>query len=85
VARTSKDLIAMPGRIDAKLAELGITLPTPAAPLANYIGYNFVGNLVIVSGPDPPAGRQDRRSPASSAPASASSRASTRRASASST
>ncbi len=43
----------MAGRIEAKLQELGITLPTPAAPLANYIGYNIVGNLVVVSGQIP--------------------------------
>lgn len=41
----------MPGTIDAKLAELGITVPEAAAPLANYIGYNIVGGtLVVVSG-----------------------------------
>jgi enamine deaminase RidA (YjgF/YER057c/UK114 family) len=43
----------MAGMIDAKLAELGITVPTPATPLANYIGYNQVGSLVIVSGQIP--------------------------------
>jgi enamine deaminase RidA (YjgF/YER057c/UK114 family) len=43
----------MPGIIDAKLAELGIALPQPAAPVANYIGFNIVGNLVIVSGQIP--------------------------------
>jgi enamine deaminase RidA (YjgF/YER057c/UK114 family) len=43
----------MPGTIDAKLAELGITVPQAAAPLANYIGYNIVGNLVVVSGQIP--------------------------------
>jgi enamine deaminase RidA (YjgF/YER057c/UK114 family) len=43
----------MAGMIDAKLAELGITVPTPAAPLANYIGFNTVGGLVIVSGQIP--------------------------------
>ena len=43
----------MAGTIDAKLAELGITLPTPAAPVANYIGFNVVGKLVIVSGQIP--------------------------------
>jgi enamine deaminase RidA (YjgF/YER057c/UK114 family) len=43
----------MTGIIEAKLAELGITLPTPAAPVANYIGFNIVGNLVIVSGQIP--------------------------------
>jgi enamine deaminase RidA (YjgF/YER057c/UK114 family) len=43
----------MPGTIDAKLTELGITLPTPAAPIANYIGFQVVGNLVMVSGQIP--------------------------------
>jgi len=43
----------MTGTIDAKLAELGITVPTPAAPLANYVGFNVVGNLVVVSGQIP--------------------------------
>jgi enamine deaminase RidA (YjgF/YER057c/UK114 family) len=43
----------MAGTIDAKLAELGIALPQPAAPVANYIGFNIVGNLVVVSGQIP--------------------------------
>jgi enamine deaminase RidA (YjgF/YER057c/UK114 family) len=43
----------MPGVIDAKLAELGVTVPAVAAPLANYIGYNIVGSLVVVSGQIP--------------------------------
>ncbi|WP_270938137.1 RidA family protein [Falsiroseomonas oryzae] len=43
----------MPGTIDAKLAELGISVPATAAPMANYIGYNIVGNLVVVSGQIP--------------------------------
>lgn len=43
----------MAGVIEAKLAELGITVPLAAAPLANYIGYNIVGNLVVVSGQIP--------------------------------
>ncbi len=29
----------MAGRIDQRLAELGITLPTPMAPIANYIPF----------------------------------------------
>lgn len=36
--------------IDSKLAELGITLPTPAAPLANYVPVARTGNLLFVSG-----------------------------------
>ncbi|MGG5807902.1 RidA family protein [Falsiroseomonas sp. CW058] len=43
----------MPGRIETKLAELGITLPTPAAPVANYIGFQVTGRLVVVSGQIP--------------------------------
>jgi enamine deaminase RidA (YjgF/YER057c/UK114 family) len=40
----------MSGRIEARLQELGIELPQPAAPIANYVGYTVSGNLVIVSG-----------------------------------
>lgn len=36
--------------IEARLAELGITLPEPAAPVANYVGYVVTGNLVFISG-----------------------------------
>ncbi len=36
--------------IDTKLAELGIALPTPAAPIANYVPYIVTGNLVVISG-----------------------------------
>ena len=43
----------MPGTIDAKLAELGIAVPATAAPIANYIGYNIVGSMVVVSGQIP--------------------------------
>jgi enamine deaminase RidA (YjgF/YER057c/UK114 family) len=43
----------MPGRIEAKLAELGITLPAPMAPIANYVPYVVTGNLVVVSGQVP--------------------------------
>jgi len=40
----------MAGKIDAKLAELGIALPDAPAPQANYIPYVVTGNLVFVSG-----------------------------------
>ena len=43
----------MTGRIDTKLAELGISLPRPMAPIANYVPYVVTGNLVIVSGQVP--------------------------------
>lgn len=40
----------MAGRIKAKLADMGITLPSGAAPVANYVPYVVTGNLVFVSG-----------------------------------
>ncbi|BCW89025.1 hypothetical protein sos41_21800 [Alphaproteobacteria bacterium SO-S41] len=40
----------MTGRIDAKLKDLGIELPTPPAPVASYVPYVRTGNLVFVSG-----------------------------------
>ena len=43
----------MPGRIEARLAELGITLPQPAAPVANYVPFCVTGSLVVVSGQIP--------------------------------
>src|ERR687890_2609278 len=36
--------------VETKLAELGITLPTPAAPVANYVPFVRTGNLIIISG-----------------------------------
>jgi enamine deaminase RidA (YjgF/YER057c/UK114 family) len=40
----------MPGNIEKKLEELGIALPTPAAPIANYVGFVRTGRLLFVSG-----------------------------------
>ncbi|MCG5237567.1 RidA family protein [Xanthobacter oligotrophicus] len=40
----------MTSPIDAKLADLGITLPTPTPPLANYVPVLRTGNLLYVSG-----------------------------------
>jgi enamine deaminase RidA (YjgF/YER057c/UK114 family) len=40
----------MAGRIEQRLKELGITLPTPAAPIANYVPFTISGKLVVVSG-----------------------------------
>lgn len=37
-------------RIDKILADLGIELPTPVAPVANYLPYVSSGNFVFVSG-----------------------------------
>ena len=38
------------GKISARLAELGVTLPTVAAPLAAYVPAVRTGNLVYTSG-----------------------------------
>ncbi len=40
----------MAGTVEQKLAAQGIVLPTPAAPVANYVGFVRTGNLLIVSG-----------------------------------
>jgi enamine deaminase RidA (YjgF/YER057c/UK114 family) len=39
--------------IKTRLADLGITLPTPMAPMANYVPFVRSGSLVIVSGQVP--------------------------------
>ena len=41
------------GKIDDRLAEMGIEVPTPAAPVANYVGWVRTGNLVITAGQVP--------------------------------
>lgn len=43
----------MTGTVDARLAELGIEIPTPASPAANYVPFVRSGNLVFVSGQIP--------------------------------
>ncbi len=43
----------MAGTVDGHLKELGIEVPTPAAPAANYIPFVRTGNLVFVSGQIP--------------------------------
>ncbi|WP_022728335.1 RidA family protein [Fodinicurvata sediminis] len=40
----------MVGTVDARLTDLGIEIATPAAPVANYVGFVTTGNLVFVSG-----------------------------------
>ncbi len=43
----------MPGKIDARLKALNITLPQPPAPVASYVPYVVSGNLVFISGQVP--------------------------------
>jgi enamine deaminase RidA (YjgF/YER057c/UK114 family) len=38
------------GKIDDRMRELGISLPPPRAPLANYVPARRVGNLVYTAG-----------------------------------
>jgi enamine deaminase RidA (YjgF/YER057c/UK114 family) len=40
----------MAGLVEKKLADLGIVLPVPAAPIANYVGFVRTGAVLIVSG-----------------------------------
>lgn len=35
---------------ESRLAALGITLPQPVAPVANYVPYRISGNLLIIAG-----------------------------------
>lgn len=36
--------------VETKLKDMGITLPSPAAPVANYVPFVRTGNLVVISG-----------------------------------
>jgi enamine deaminase RidA (YjgF/YER057c/UK114 family) len=40
----------MAGMVENKLASLGVTLPTPASPIANYAPFVRSGSLLILSG-----------------------------------
>ena len=40
----------MTGTVERKIESLGITLPTPAKPIANYVPFVRTGNLIVVSG-----------------------------------
>ena len=40
----------MTGTVERKLTELGLSLPTPASPVANYIPFVRAGSLLFVSG-----------------------------------
>lgn len=40
----------MADRIETRLKNLGLTLPEPAKPVANYVPYTISGRLVVVSG-----------------------------------
>jgi enamine deaminase RidA (YjgF/YER057c/UK114 family) len=48
------------GRVESRLAELGIVLPESVAPAANYVPYKKVGSLIYISGQVPSAGGKDQ-------------------------
>ena len=40
----------MAGTVEQRLTEMGVALPNPAAPAANYIPFITTGNMIFVSG-----------------------------------
>lgn len=40
----------MAGNAETKLAAMGISLPKPPAPAANYVPYTIAGNILTISG-----------------------------------
>lgn len=40
----------MAGKIESRLAEMGIVIPEPPVPVASYLPYVVTGNLVVVAG-----------------------------------
>ncbi|MDJ0950714.1 MAG: RidA family protein [Alphaproteobacteria bacterium] len=40
----------MAGKVDARMEELGIVLPEPSAPGANYVPYHREGDLIFITG-----------------------------------
>jgi len=41
---------SMAGSTEKKLASIGVTLPTPASPIANYVPFVRSGDMLVVSG-----------------------------------
>jgi enamine deaminase RidA (YjgF/YER057c/UK114 family) len=50
----------MPGKIDARLAQLGIALPPAVPPAANYVPWVRSGNLLFIAGQVPVMDGKDR-------------------------
>lgn len=48
----------MTGRVETRLAELGVTLPTPMPPVATYVPFVQTGKLIVISGQLPAANGQ---------------------------
>ena len=45
-----KSFVSTPHRIERRLAALGLALPAPKKPVANYVGCKLSGSLLFVSG-----------------------------------
>ncbi|MGC4106471.1 MAG: RidA family protein [Thermomicrobiales bacterium] len=43
----------MAGTIEQRLIDLGIELPTPVSPAANYVRWQITGNLLFIAGTGP--------------------------------
>ena len=43
----------MAGKIDRRLQEMGVVLPDPASPAANYVPFVTTGSLVFIAGQIP--------------------------------
>lgn len=52
-AFSNKASAQMGGKIDAKLAELGVEVKAAEAPVAAYVGWRKVGNIVYIAGQIP--------------------------------
>ncbi len=50
-------------QIASRLAEMGIVLPAPVAPIANYVPFVRIGRMLVVSG-QLPLGRDGKIAPA---------------------
>lgn len=50
----------MSGKIEKRLAELGIVLPATSAPLANYVPSRRLGQSLYISGQVPAVGGKDQ-------------------------
>lgn len=53
LSRSEALFAASAGRVESRLAELGITLPAVPAPLANYVAYAVEGNVAYIAGQIP--------------------------------
>jgi enamine deaminase RidA (YjgF/YER057c/UK114 family) len=45
----------VPMSVETRMQELGIELPQPIAPAANYVRYHMIGNMLYISGTGPAA------------------------------